>query len=454
MGELVRYEIDRAVATVTLDSPANRNALSAQLVTELSDHLTSAGADESVRAIVLTHTGTVFCAGADLKEQASEGGPEQGTKRMLALLRAIVELSKPVVARVDGAVRAGGLGLVGACDIAIASQQASFAFTEVRLGLAPAIISLTTLDRMTERAASRYFLTGETFDAVAAASAGLTDRRRRRPRRRAGGGVRRVALLLSARPCRDQAAHDAQCAGRLHRARRRGAGAVRTAVRLGGSAGRDARLPAETPASVDTAVTTLEAREPQQDRSRATRARLLESAITCLADLGWSASTVAVVAEHAGVSRGAAQHHFPTREALFMAALEHVTRERGEQLRQHLAQRPASAPRDTRAIVDLVFELFTGTYFRAALMLWVAAAAEPQLREQIVPLEARIGRQVHRMVVDLLGVDEHVPGVRETVQATLDLARGLGLANLLTDDSRRRERIARRWAATLDATLR
>jgi AcrR family transcriptional regulator len=195
----------------------------------------------------------------------------------------------------------------------------------------------------------------------------------------------------------------------------------------------------------------VETREPQQDRSRATRARLLESAITCLAELGWSASTVAVVAEHAGVSRGAAQHHFPTRESLFMAALEHVTRERGVQLRKELAQRPDM---DTRAIVDLVFDLFTGTYFRAALMLWVAAAAEPQLREQIVPLEARIGREVHRVVVDLLGADEQVPGVRETVQATLDLARGLGLANLLTDDGSRRAGIARQWAAMLDATLR
>jgi AcrR family transcriptional regulator len=189
-------------------------------------------------------------------------------------------------------------------------------------------------------------------------------------------------------------------------------------------------------------------REPQQDRSRATRARLLESAITCLAELGWSASTVAVVAEHAGVSRGAAQHHFPTREALFLAALEHVTHERGEQLRRQSAERPDM---DTRAVVELVFDLFTGTLFRAALMLWVAAAAEPQLREQVVPLEARIGREVHGVVVDLLGVDEHMPGVRETVQATLDLARGLGLANLLTDDSARRAGIARQWAAMLDA---
>jgi AcrR family transcriptional regulator len=198
-------------------------------------------------------------------------------------------------------------------------------------------------------------------------------------------------------------------------------------------------------------VTTVESREPQQNRSRATRARLLESAITCLAELGWSASTVAVVAEHAGVSRGAAQHHFPTREALFTAALEHVTTERGEQMRRELRDRRAEM--DTRAIVDLVFDLFTGTFFRAALMLWVAAAAEPPLREQIVPLEARIGREVHRVVVELLGVDEQLPGVRETVQATLDLARGLGLANLLTDDRARRDRVARQWAAMLDSTL-
>ena len=198
-------------------------------------------------------------------------------------------------------------------------------------------------------------------------------------------------------------------------------------------------------------MTVAEARQPQQDRSRATRARLLESAITCLADLGWTASTVAVVAEHAGVSRGAAQHHFPTREALVTAALEQVTSERAAEMRREVTERRRDF--DTAAIVELVFGLFTGTFFRAALMLWVAAASEPQLRDQIVPLEARIGREIHRSVVELLGVDEQVEGVRETVQATLDLARGLGLANLLTDDSARRERIARQWAKTLDATL-
>jgi AcrR family transcriptional regulator len=217
-------------------------------------------------------------------------------------------------------------------------------------------------------------------------------------------------------------------------------------------------------------MTVAATREPQQDRSRATRARLLEAAIACLAELGWAASTVAVVAERAGVSRGAAQHHFPTREALFTAALEHVSEARGAELMEQVAQlrvsanssatnssatnssATSSAP-DTGTVVNLVFSLFAESTFRAALTLWVAAAAEPQLREQILPLEGRIGREIHRIVVELLGVDESVPGVRETVQATLDLARGLGLANLLTDDSARRARIATQWARILDATL-
>jgi AcrR family transcriptional regulator len=201
-------------------------------------------------------------------------------------------------------------------------------------------------------------------------------------------------------------------------------------------------------------MTTAPTREPQQDRSRATRARLLEAAIASLAELGWTASTVAVVAERAGVSRGAAQHHFPTRESLFTAALEHVTALRAAEMKRELAELPAGARPDTAAVVELVMNLFTGTVFRSALALWVAAASEPQLREQIVPLEARIGREIHRVVVELLGVDERTAGVRETVQATLDLARGLGLANLLTDDSARRARIARQWARILDSELR
>ncbi|MDQ6850634.1 MAG: enoyl-CoA hydratase family protein [Actinomycetota bacterium] len=173
---LVHYAVQQAIATVTLDSPGNRNALSSELVGELLQHLQAASADDEVRAVVLTHTGTTFCAGADVREQSAEGGPAAGTKRMLTLLRAVVELHKPVVVRLDGHVRAAGIGVVGACDIALAGPQTTFAFTEVRLGLAPAIISLTTLGRMSERAAARYYLTGETFDAPAAAESGLVTR--------------------------------------------------------------------------------------------------------------------------------------------------------------------------------------------------------------------------------------------------------------------------------------
>lgn len=170
MTELVHYRLDRGIARIELDSPHNRNALSRQLCAELSAHLAAASADPEVRAVELTHTGPVFCAGADLSEASS--GPSI-TEAMIGLLSQIVDMPKPVVARIDGHVRAGGLGLVGAADIALASRAVSFAFTEVLIGVAPAMITLTTLGRMTERAASRYLLTGEKFDADTAAAIGL-----------------------------------------------------------------------------------------------------------------------------------------------------------------------------------------------------------------------------------------------------------------------------------------
>ncbi|MGK5640920.1 enoyl-CoA hydratase family protein [Streptomyces sp. URMC 126] len=156
------------VTTLTLDFPARRNALSAGLIEELRAGLARAAGDPDVRAVVLTHTGGTFCAGADLAEPP-------GAAELVALLREIVELPKPVVARIDGHVRAGGLGIVGACDIAVAGEGdgVTFAFTEARLGLAPAVISLPLLPRLDPRAAGRYWLTGETFDAREAARTGL-----------------------------------------------------------------------------------------------------------------------------------------------------------------------------------------------------------------------------------------------------------------------------------------
>jgi enoyl-CoA hydratase len=169
---LVQYSVDRGIARIALDSPRNRNALSAALVAQLTESLTEAGADDTLRAVELTHTGSTFCAGADLTE-TSQGGMKAGATRVLTLLRGIVALPKPVVGSIDGHVRAGGLGLLGACDIVLAGPSATFAFSEVRLGLAPAMISLTTLPRMDPRAASRYYLTGETFDVATAARIGL-----------------------------------------------------------------------------------------------------------------------------------------------------------------------------------------------------------------------------------------------------------------------------------------
>ncbi|MEU5630745.1 TetR/AcrR family transcriptional regulator [Streptomyces rishiriensis] len=196
-------------------------------------------------------------------------------------------------------------------------------------------------------------------------------------------------------------------------------------------------------------------RLPKQDRSRATRQRLLEAAVAALAEQGWAGSTVTVVAERAGVSRGAAQHHFPTREDLFTAAVEYVAEERSRALRALFPQGAAGgAAADRTAVVAALVDLYTGPLFRAALHLWVAASNEEQLRPRVTELEARVGRETHRIAVELLGADESVPGVRESVQGLLDMARGLGLANLLTDDGARRERVVAQWAGLLDEKLR
>jgi methylglutaconyl-CoA hydratase len=177
---LVRYEVDRAVATLTLDSPANRNALSGALIDQLLAGLATAEADAEVRAVVLNHTGPVFCSGADLKETAALLAPgaeaSSGTMpvaRLGDVLTAIWESAKPVLARVAGPARAGGLGLIAAADIAVCAADATFAFSEVRIGVVPAVISATVLPRLHPRAAAELLLTGETFDGVRAERVGL-----------------------------------------------------------------------------------------------------------------------------------------------------------------------------------------------------------------------------------------------------------------------------------------
>ncbi len=172
MSEVVHYDVADEVATITLDSQANRNALSRALVSGVYAGVDAAEADDSVKAVVIRAEGSVFCAGADMSEATSDG-MEEGARTIVELQRRIVASPKPFVVRVHGAVRAGGIGIVAACDIAVSADNATFALTEVRLGLAASVISLTVLPRMTSRAASRTLLTGETFDGAAAQAMGL-----------------------------------------------------------------------------------------------------------------------------------------------------------------------------------------------------------------------------------------------------------------------------------------
>lgn len=173
--QVLRVGVRRGVATLCLDSPANRNALSRAMRAQLRSALTSALADPAVRVIVLDHTGRVFCSGMDLREAGGASADDQGVNEFPALLELIWHSPKPVVATVRGPARAGGVGLLAACDIVVAGSSANFAFTEVRLGLVPAVISAVVLPRMVANVAHRLMLTGEVFDAGAAHSGGLVD---------------------------------------------------------------------------------------------------------------------------------------------------------------------------------------------------------------------------------------------------------------------------------------
>ena len=179
MDRLVDYQRRGRAVHLTLNSPHNRNALSTALVTQLHQGLDDAVADPDARLVVLGHTGGTFCAGADLAQAAGDPAvsPEElaavRAREMTTLLRAVIECPLPVVGVIDGHVRAGGMGLIGACDIVVAGPRSTFALTEARIGVAPSIISLTLLPKMTARAAGRYYLTGETFAAAEAAAIGL-----------------------------------------------------------------------------------------------------------------------------------------------------------------------------------------------------------------------------------------------------------------------------------------
>ncbi len=157
------------MATITLASPQNRNALSRALLADLAAALERATADD-VRAIVLTHLPPVFCAGADLKERSAGFS---GSDEMIAVIERLEGAAQPTIAAVKGPVRAGGLGVMAACDLIVVAETVDFAFTEVRLGLAPAIIAVPILRRVPWSKLAAAFLTGETFGAATAVEIGL-----------------------------------------------------------------------------------------------------------------------------------------------------------------------------------------------------------------------------------------------------------------------------------------
>jgi methylglutaconyl-CoA hydratase len=173
--EIVHLAVANRIATITLDAESNRNALSSALMSQLEDRLAAALSDDRARLIVLTNTGPVFCSGADLKELSAPGRDtgRAGPSRLVSILKSILSSPKPVVARVAGPARAGGLGLVAACDIAVSVDSATFAFSEVRVGVIPAIISVVVLPKLGQTKGMELFLTGEVFDAAEAARIGL-----------------------------------------------------------------------------------------------------------------------------------------------------------------------------------------------------------------------------------------------------------------------------------------
>jgi len=175
--QATQYAVEERAAWITLDSPQNRNALSVTLVGELGDHLRTALADPEVRTIVLTGNGPAFCAGADLKSRGDAVAPgSDRTNPFVEILKLMWEGSKPVIAAVNGHAFGGGIGLVAAADIAIAAEGAKFSFSEVRLGLIPAIISVVVLQKLGVHDGMRLFLTGERFEAARAQGYGLVHR--------------------------------------------------------------------------------------------------------------------------------------------------------------------------------------------------------------------------------------------------------------------------------------
>ncbi|HEY5645982.1 MAG TPA: enoyl-CoA hydratase-related protein [Pseudomonadales bacterium] len=174
--EQTLYEVREGGAWIRLNRPEKRNALSAMLITETYDHIVAANADDAVRCIVITGNGPGFCSGADLKDDRGLPTGRDQAIEYPELLAAIQDSPKPVIAAINGPAFAGGLGLVAACDIAVTVEDAQFSFSEVRIGVIPAIISVVCLPKLGTHHGMKLFLTGERFDGHRAVELGLVHR--------------------------------------------------------------------------------------------------------------------------------------------------------------------------------------------------------------------------------------------------------------------------------------
>lgn len=201
-------------------------------------------------------------------------------------------------------------------------------------------------------------------------------------------------------------------------------------------------------------VTTVSQRTTQPERTRAMRGRLMQATVDCLIERGWSGTTTTLVSKRAGVSRGAQLHHFPSKRELVVASLEHLSEQLTAALQGRHDQATHGRRRSTRSVLTLLADYYTSDLFVASLELWVAARTDEQLHEVVLPMERRWGRQEHELAVAMLGADDADLPTRALVQATLDMLRGFGLANTLSDDSRRRSRILAEWSKIFDATAR
>lgn len=191
-------------------------------------------------------------------------------------------------------------------------------------------------------------------------------------------------------------------------------------------------------------------REPQQDRSRETRRKLLDAALTTLTGQGLAATTVSSVAQLAGVSRGATQHHFPTRDALIEATIDEFFAERTHQLRNAVAElRPGPDGAPVGEVLQLIFGFFTNELFHAAVQVWAGAASDDSLRQIILPAEERYSREVYHLAALALNADLSDPATRHMLSMTLDIARGLGLSSVLIDDTTHRDTVIATWGGVL-----